>query len=745
MKQEFFQKFRQPDRHLKPRPFFFIETDVEDLEENEVPREMERSVQKLGYAGFALNAQFMKKGYLSEAYFQMYGAVLEKARQLDIKMCLYDENGCPSGSAYGLLAQRYPEDTVKRLDKIEWTFCGPGQFCQEYTPGGVVMGIAAMNVQSKALVDLTPEYCGQSAQIRHTFPPGTWKIMAFECVKDGSLFVDFLCKSSVEKFIEITHQQYYDRFAPYFGTVIDSAFYDEPAMMGAHQWMPGGRLVTEGRMWTPSFNQRFLQRYHESPSLHYPALWYDIGEKTYESRYKLISLRADLFMEFIGTLAQWCQEHRIALTGHTWEEILINPSSAMGDLMKVFKYQHIPGLDSIMEYGHVSRAIKVISSAACNWDKPLVLSETYGVFNYGENFKFYLYKEAMDQYAKGVNYMVPHAVFLRGDGGGLPPELSYRGPYREEMPRYNDYIGRLNIMLQGGRHVADIAMLYPITDLQAEFDFHEPNSRCDPPYSNYMAISEMLSLEIRQDFTYLHPEVLRERCRIDGRTGELHLDNLHNFEVFRVMILPAMQTIDFHSLMKIREFYDRGGKVIAVGRLPSRWIGEGERPIQIQDVLSGMFDLRSGRVKTNDQGGKSWWLETLDKTLLQECLIKALGQPDVWFASVPELEEGSLSYIHKQKENMEIYFLANSSNTPIDTAVILKEGVNPVCWNPHTGESQPLIWEPVREKEWKGVKILLNLDPIQSVFLVGELPRGGCGNSGSQGKGDEIPFEDIRQ
>jgi hypothetical protein len=232
--------FEKPAQSMKSRPFFFIGVNAEDISSEQLTRIIEKSVIESGYAGFAINAQFMQEGYLSEVYFEKYGAALAKAEELGIKMCLYDENGCPSGSALGQFAVKYPDDTVKRLDKLEWSFTGPGLFKMEIEIEGKFMGAAALNMESKEVIELKLlESEGNVKNLEYSFLPGNWKIMVFECVKDGSQYVDYLTASSVEKFLLMTHEEYYKRFSNYFGTVIDSAFYDEPTMMGEGEWMPG--------------------------------------------------------------------------------------------------------------------------------------------------------------------------------------------------------------------------------------------------------------------------------------------------------------------------------------------------------------------------------------------------------------------------------------------------------------------------------------------------------------------------
>src|SRR5437899_12618868 len=61
----------------------------------------------------------------------------------------------------------------------------------------------------------------------------------------------------------------------------------------------------------------------------------------------------------------------------------------------------------------------------------------------------------MDQHAMGVNLQVT-------SGGPA------RTPY---APQFNRFLGRMGYLLQHGRHVADVAVLYPIASLQSVYKF----------------------------------------------------------------------------------------------------------------------------------------------------------------------------------------------------------------------------------------------------------------------------------
>ena len=90
----------------------------------------------------------------------------------------------------------------------------------------------------------------------------------------------------------------------------------------------------------------------------------------------------------------------------------------------------------------------------------------------------------------------------------------------------SEYFGRSGHLLQNGRHVADIAMLYPIDYLETSFLFNGQENK--PADADYMRVGETLSLNARRDFTYLHPDIIDERCTVEGNT--LNLNNTENYE-----------------------------------------------------------------------------------------------------------------------------------------------------------------------------------------------------------------------
>lgn len=564
------EDFMNPPREFQPKPLWFWNNTT--VTASTVADQMRQAKQRDGYGGFGIlpfGGNF-KPSYLSEEYFSVYGEAVRVSKELGTTLCLYDEYGFPSGSAGAIngdgvprFANAYPDDTIKRLDKHEEIVTGPLLY-QKDLPAGKLMACVAMESRSGKRIDLSKDGI-EGGRIRWKVPEGDWRVMSFVCVKDGDPNVDYLNYDACRKFVGMTHQKYFDHFGKDFGPrkTIDGVFFDETTMYRA-----------KGRIWTGNFNEKFEALHRFSPALLYPALWHDIGPDTQAARNFMFGMRAELYASgFAKCVQDWCREHGgISATGHQDQEEIINPCNVSGDLMKCFKHQDIPGIDKIGGPRGTEAFYKVVSSSANNYDKPLVMSETYGALgNIGVG---QLYQIAMDQYAKGINLLIPHAVWYDPGNVTFLPELSWRNPiYNKELPEFNRYLGRLNLMLQNNaRHVADIAVLYPIATLQGSNHLDGPlgfyAGGVAVPEADYADIGTDLSDQICRDFTFLHPEVLDETCKVNG--SSLWLNNPVNRERFTVFIMPGHHTIQWSNLRKIKSFYDAGGKVIATRRLPSK-------------------------------------------------------------------------------------------------------------------------------------------------------------------------------
>ncbi|MCL2665732.1 MAG: hypothetical protein FWE82_08970 [Defluviitaleaceae bacterium] len=672
----------------KPLPKWIWNCDVESITEEEVRRQFAGFRDKDNYGGVMI-VPWRNSRYMDEVYFEKYGYALKAARDFGMEIIIWDENGFPSGSAGGIIAEKYPAHRAKYLCMESFDTNGLNDV-PAFENG--LVAYVALNLDSYVCVNLN----GNENKLQ----PGKWRIMKFYLNESKKTLVDYLCPDAVDAFIACTHDAYYARFKEYFGNVIKYAFYDEPALY----------QIENGLAWTARFNEFFRLKNGYDPSALYPALFMDVGPDTGKARHALLNLRAELYADnYVKRLNDWCENHGVILTGHMDQEEIANPTHICGDLIKVMGRQHVPGVDEVFQLRRASRAYKLASSSAYNYDKPAVMCEVFGAMG-AEMPLDWLWRESMDEMAKGVNFFVPHGTWYDNVNNVIfPPELSFRTErFAEETAAVNQYTERTCKYLRGGRHVCDIAVLYPIDDMQAHTWFDGGDSYMGspmPPHANYLEIGEQLSLKIRKDFIYLHPEVFMANCRIEK--NKLVMENKINREEFFILIVPAMKYIGAATLCKIYEFVKSGGTVISFGEMPSMSVefgcdGEIKKHVDLLNAagFAGCFK----HIPSADFISLSKFLSSNVKDI---CI-------DVIIEQNIEIENGDFSYIHKNLNGNEIFFFANSSDTNVSTAVSIRGEHDLRGYDPHTDT----VFEINTQKKEGRTVFQLDLPPVKSVFFM---------------------------
>ena len=740
------KEFAKPSMSWRPIPLWFWNNT--QVAGGPLVQQLGQMVETDGYGGCAILpfGGGFRPDYLSESYFALYGDAVSKARALGAHMSIYDEYGFPSGSMGAIngsgvttFMNNHPEHTIKRLDKTEYRVGSGATFNRQIALQGKLMSIVAWNANTKEIVPLRDNYDEATGQVTWTAPKQSgWHVMVCQCVKDGDPNVDYLSSEAVSLFVKDTHEAYYQHFADDFGQTIVSTFFDEPTMYRA-----------QGRMWTGDFNEQFEARYGFSPEALYPALWYDIGDKTAYVRNLLFSLHSTLYSEgFMKTISDWATAHGIVATGHQDQEEIVNPTGVSGDLMLVGKHLTMPGIDKIGGGRPTEDFYKVVSSSANNWDKTFVMSETYGAM--GNISVETLYQVAIEQYTKGINHLIPHAVWYNDGDVTFLPELSWRNPlYNAELPRFNAFLSRLNYVLaREGRHVADVAVLYPIQTQYAGHYFDGPKGYYEGgvsvPGTDYPQISHYLTDDLGIDFTYLHPEVLDDRCTVAD--GMLNMNNAINHEHFSVIVLPGVRVISLSNMRKIKEAWEQGVKVIFTTQRPQQATDGAEGDAEVQSIVARMLDATEN---------KAYFLPSPSASALGEVMEECLPQRDVLFS------EGThpFNYIHKVIDGHDVFFFGNVDATSATNTIRVKTTASKLTLlDPHTGKTtdlQTLSNSPLKGKNageltsssdsfsakeasplrggWERSSFSLTLRPSQSVFLVDDalLLKNGSPNDPS--------------
>lgn len=535
-----------------------------------------------------------------------------------------------------------------------------------------------------------------------TPPTGNYVIREYLAIEDTEREgANYLSYEASMGYIRSVFSLFADIFSPYIGNTLSILSYSGLGFNGRNR-----------RSWDLRFNECFEERFGFDPAPYYPALFGYIGEKTPHLKAYFMTVRAAMLQNGIfKALRDFAAEQGLTLFGNMSEPKLTACSFSMGDTMLGNAYAPCALFDKAYMYG--TNSVKIAASAAYNFDIDRICGELFR--NYTRHDKARLQKDAMNAFARGVNCTALH----------LTSELTADSTF-------GDFITRVQTMLRDGRHVADIAMLYPIYHLHSQTGLYvSPASGYEYPETpfsaDYMTLINSISIYSGHDLTLLHPEILNERCHTEG--GVLYLDNARNKEAFRVVVLPCTSIISLQNLRTLKRFFDEGGKILATGGLPTaafEYDESGENDREVKRLTEEIFGrdacdprvMRHHCYNQNDKGGEAIFLyfnaSAVDGTRMTRSstvnrALNAFELPfDIYLPGMPRLEctgapnsnfpefrtigldrvipgGGMLNHIHKHHEDHDVYYFSNSSDHAYDHHVLLRGAFDVEEWNPHTG------------------------------------------------------------
>ena len=279
----------------------------------------------------------------------------------------------------------------------------------------------------------------------------------------------------------------------------------------------------------------------------------------------------------------------------------------------------------------------------------------------------------------GWPYSPPSSQLQPGDPGWslyAAAVFNDHNPWHPVMPSVTSYIGRLSYLMRQGQPANQVAILLPTDDAWAGFA------------PSHVTVTGAMQRVITPG---LMSAILGAGYNVDFIDADaINSAGLHH----QLLVLPPTDRIPLQTLRKIQTFVASGGKAISIGRAPSI-DADGKTSAALTSLSKKLFDPANSTLVPDDSH-------------LAEALHTAV-KPDLQLANTGSLTD-KLGFIRRKLPSADIYFLANTGNTPLDTTVGLtssfKSGTE---LNPDTGlPSDPASPGQVR----------LHLAPYQSrVFL----------------------------
>lgn len=640
------QQFVDPPAEFSPIPFWFWN---DELSQEEILRQIHDFHAK-EVAGFVIHPRMGLSRdipYLSETYFELVETAVAEADRLGMKVILYDEGMYPSGSACGMVVKSNPDYASRGLQLREFPCKGADGILRvpiSLSPGETL--VSAQAVRKLSDQDIAAESVlvlgVEQDSVQFAPPdPGDWSVLLFidtaskgtirgvhsgqdDGEPEAPLAADLLNPEAMQAFITLTHEQYYSKLSRYFGTTIFAMFTDEPDLLG--------RRHTRGlKPWTRELMNELLANGGREQDL--PALWFNAGEATERIRdlFKT-TVRNRLARTYYKPLADWCEAHGIALTGH--------PASS--DDIGLLEDFQIPGQDVVWRYiapeddksltGVHSTMGKCSSDAARHRSRRRNLNEAFGVCGIeggwsltADNMKWYL-----DWlFVRGVNLICPHAFYYsireeRRDE--RPPDVGPNNIWWPEYAQFSRYIKRMSWLMTDSKNGADVAVL------------------AGAAYLPWKIVKPLYESQI--EFNYLEESLLCHSCQC--KDGALEIADYR----YKAVLIEESHRLSAESWIKLEAFQEQGGLIIELsgdqGNTPNIGqlrIDQAEKiPAALAHTLAVEFVLEpaSESIRISRVNKDGIWFYTIvnegENAYEGALLTKHLGHAEIWHPWTGECE-----------------------------------------------------------------------------------------------------------
>jgi hypothetical protein len=579
-----------------------------------------------GIGGLVCNVSF--NDYMrSEEQWRIFLTGVKVAEELGLHLWLYDEDGYPSGAAGGLVLERNPNTE-------------------------------AIGLVRKVDADGKPRY-----EVQRMYE-GTH---CTENVYKKRRYVNLLDPQATRLFIEVTHEAYARRL-PELGKRFEAIFTDEPSLMTTYIQPPADALPA--LPWVDDLPAQFKRRKGYDLMPHLESLYTDTGD--YRGvRCDFYEVVAQLLAErYLGQIQQWCRKHGIASSGHLLaEEKLLWHVMYYGDLFTCLRRMDIPGIDLLssdplaLAAGHGFLVPKLVSSVAHVMGRSHTMSETSDFAEQMSHRRASLAQmkaTASLQYLLGINIMTSY--YPDPYGATYPKNTEER---RRDYSRYNEYVGRLGVVLRGAQHECDVAVLYPIAGVQANFypttrsmyDPH-PSRRLNEIDDGFVNLCRWL-LQHQIDFDIVDEPAV-QKAQI-GR-GQFLIAK----ERYRALIIPSTDAVHIATLQQVAKMARNGVAVFLTGDPPQYAASRRESDEQVRE-LTRALSRRPGVHSATD-----------------EKLIQALQQAGCGVLIEPSISEIWTARYRRGGET--VYFLINLSLEDRQCRLRLAERGRISLWDPETGK-----------------------------------------------------------
>ena len=774
--------FHKPPREYGILPFWFLNG---ELDLKEMLYQLHEFRDK-GMPGIILHGRYgLETDYIGETYLDRIHFAVEEAEKLGLQTWIYDEMNWPSGTADKRVLKARPDLAQRYIECINMTVRGPWFTYltgadSRYLDFEKSIPVAAFAVRldgDQEVIDLTPNLSFTNV-IPWEAPAGNWRLM-YIVEKIADYYIDAMNPESTTEFLKLGYDPYASAVDGKLASQMLGFYTDEPAM---HYYLSAAENPVVP--WTKNMFRRFQEHngYNLRPRL--PDLFFDIRPDSARVRYDFYNTLTDFYSNaFYKQIHEWCQQHNVLFTGHLlYEEGLRRLIRVEGNLFKHYSHMDVIGVDHLYPLiGNRDRpdehvAMKVGSSAAHQLGSPRLLCESFGGIFMDATMQ--RMKWIADwEYVLGVNLLNPHGFHYTLEGPrkrDWPPSMFYQYPWWGYYGEFSNYMSRLSHLLSGGKHIAKVAVLWPMNAMFATYTPQSHKPIGDRTERDFNTLTDLL-LRLHYDYDYLDEDVL---AKAELQDNTIHVGD----EAYELLVLPPMTHLKLSTLEYLEKFVAQGGRVLGMIFLPSQAFTRiddvtelvdisdrvrdlfGVDPVETQktfqkqtgvEVLEGGHGagktafLRSYALNRQLPMGIQYQLDAPGKTespffvieseertsryffapeqgerqeITKEVIAEREAVADVLEQALSKLIEPDIVidnrevfYLHRQNDGQDIYFIINPTYTAQKAQVSLPGHIQPIYWDPSTGIERQISPTQIDDLH---TYFALELAPVGSAFIL---------------------------
>ncbi len=446
--------------------------------------------------------------FLGPGWWRDLDILLDEARYRGMKVWILDDGHFPTGWAGGALRGA---NLSLRRKFITRTIIESGEpvppSAPPWRPGRFERGLNPPTIGRDTVVSVAELPGGHRAVCHVTYDRGPHRD-----------YINMLSRDSCRVLLGTVYEAHYSHYKDDFGKTIAGFFSDEPELGNDHLYEYGKRLwELDDLLWSDELEELLRQKWGKDFERNLPLLWEPSGEVTAKARYAYMDCVTGLVSKnFSEQIGSWCREHGVEYIGHIIEDNNqhTRTGSSLGHYFRGLAGQDMAGIDCIgnqvlpqgewngcagpwgdfrdgLFYHYVLGKLGASAAKLDPKKHGRCMCEIFGNYGWSEGVR--LEKYLADHFlVRGVNRFVPHAFDPASyPDMDCPPHFYAHGhnPQYRHFGELVKYMSRMSTLLDGGRSVAPVAILYnaaaewtgdyldlqalaqPLFDRQIDYDF----------------------------------------------------------------------------------------------------------------------------------------------------------------------------------------------------------------------------------------------------------------------------------